>query len=162
MHPPPVDYIERTRSLYAARGYAPYRWVENEPLAELAATAKPQTEWRVGLVASGGIYAAGQVAFHYRDDLSYREIATDTPVEALRATHFAYDLVDARRDVNVVFPLAALRSLVEAGRVGSLAPRAYTFMGGVYSARKVRERLAPAIADRLVADEVDVALMVPV
>lgn len=160
--PPPVDYIERTRALYSERGYAPYRWVENEPLSDLATTTKPQSEWRVGLVASGGIYTAGQVAFHYRDDLSYREVPSDTPLDALRTTHFAYDLADARRDVNVVFPLAALRGLVEAGSVGSLAPRAYTFMGGIYSAGKVRDRLAPAIADRLLADEVDVALMVPV
>jgi hypothetical protein len=35
-------------------------------------------------------------------------------------------------------------------------------MGGIYSARKVREVLAPAIADALVRDEVDVAMLVPV
>ncbi len=159
---PPIDYIERTRSLYASLGYPPYRWVENPPLAELARTAKSQNEWRVGLVASGGIYAAGQIAFHYRDDPSYREIARDTSVEDLRATHFAYDLADARRDPNVVFPLAALRDLARAGVIGEAAPYAYTFMGGIYSSAKVRGTLAPALADRFVADAVDVALMVPV
>jgi hypothetical protein len=35
-------------------------------------------------------------------------------------------------------------------------------MGGIYSQRKVMEQLAPAIANHLVADEVDVAVMVPV
>ena len=158
---PPVDYIERTRAVYSSKGYTPYQWVCNEPMP-LASTERPMSEWRVGLVASGGIYALGQVAFHFRDDVSYREIHRDTPTEDLRITHFAYDYADARRDPNVVFPLAALRGLANEGVIGSVSERAYTFMGGIYSARKVRDTLAPALADRLVADEVDVALMVPV
>ena len=35
-------------------------------------------------------------------------------------------------------------------------------MGGIYSSRRVRDELAPAIAGRLQKDEVDVALLVPV
>jgi hypothetical protein len=35
-------------------------------------------------------------------------------------------------------------------------------MGGIYSARRVRDELAPALADRLQNDEVDAALLVPV
>ncbi len=159
---PPVDYIERTRALYASLGYGSYRWVHNAPLDTLAMPSKPPEEWRVGLIASGGIYAAGQVAFHHRDDVSYREIPRDTPVAALRTTHFAYDLADSRQDPNVVFPLAALRALADEGVIGEVAPRAYTFMGGIYSARKVRDALAPALVDRLAEDAVDVALMVPV
>lgn len=159
---PPVDYIARTRAVYSSLGYPPYRWVANEPLAALARTTKPQTEWRVGLVASGGIYAVGQIAFHHRDDFSYREIARDTPVEDLRTTHFAYDLADSRQDPNVVFPLEILRGLAADGVIGGVGANAYTFMGGIYSASKVRDVLAPALADRLVADAVDVALMVPV
>ena len=116
----------------------------------------------IGLVASGGIYAAGQVAFHYKDDLSFRIIDTTIATTELRATHFAYDLTDARADPNVVFPLDTLRALVAEGTIGELSPRAYTFMGGIYSSRKVRDRLAPAIADRVQRDEIDYALLVPV
>ena len=159
---PPVDYIAHTRRLYSSLGFEPYRWVANEPLAELAHTDKPQHEWRVGLIASGGIYTVGQIAFHFADDASYREIDRDTPVEALRTTHFAYDLEDSRQDPNVVFPLETLRSLARDGVIGEVGPTAYTFMGGIYSARRVRDTLAPALADRLIADAVDVALMVPV
>jgi hypothetical protein len=35
-------------------------------------------------------------------------------------------------------------------------------MGGIYSSRKVRELLAPEIARRLVEDQVDLVLLVPV
>lgn len=159
---PPVDYIERTREQYSALGFPPYSWVENPEPVALSVPSKPAAEWRVSLVASGGIYAKGQIAFHFKDDLSYREIATDTENSELRTTHFAYDLADSRKDPGAVFPLAALRNLVAQGAIGSLADNAYTFMGGIYSSRKVRDVLAPAIADRLVADEVDVAVMVPV
>jgi D-proline reductase (dithiol) PrdB len=61
----------------------------------------------------------------------------------------------------VVFPLAGLKQLVEKGQLGELAKTAYTFMGGIYSARKVRELIAPAIANRLQRDQVDLALLVP-
>jgi D-proline reductase (dithiol) PrdB len=114
------------------------------------------------LIASGGIYRSGQVAFHYRDDVSFRMIESDVPTVELRVTHFAYDLTDARSDPNVVFPIDTLRTMAEQGRIGSLGPKAYTFMGGIYSARKVREKLAPALADRVCEDEVDLALLVPV
>ena len=159
---PPVDYIERTREQYDSLGYPPYRWVENETPAPLAPLKKPISESKLAMVASGGVYQAGQIAFHYKDDFSFRVIGTDVETETLRATHFAYDLTDARRDPNVVFPIDTLRAMVEEGTLGGLGPHAYTFMGGIYSVRQVRDKLAPAIADRVVADEVDIALMVPV
>ena len=158
----PVDYIERTREQYSALGYPAYRWVEETEAPAFARVQAPMQDWRVGLVASGGIYLQGQIAFHHRDDNSYREIGAETPVERLRVTHFAYDLTDARADPNAVFPLETLRHLRDRGEFGALAPRAYTFMGGIYSARKVRDVLAPALAERLHRDGVDVAILVPV
>jgi len=159
---PPVDYIERTREQYAALGYPPYQWVENADPPPLTPLTKPLEQCRIGLVASGGIYVAGQVAFHYRDDISVRVVPRETPQAALRVTHFAYDLTAARSDPNVVFPLETLRNLAAAGEIGEPGPNAYTFMGGIYSSRKVRERVAPAIADRLAADAVDAVVLVPV
>jgi D-proline reductase (dithiol) PrdB len=157
----PVDYIERTREQYSALGYPTYRWVTNEDAPPFTPLAKPLSECRVGLIASGGIYRVGQVGFHFKDDVSFRAIDIDTPAEDLRVTHFAYDMTDARSDVNVVFPVRTLTDLARLGRIKAVAANAYTFMGGIYSARKVRDLLAPALADRLSKDEVDVAIMVP-
>lgn len=108
------------------------------------------------------MYQEGQVAFHYKDDISLRVINTDAKASTLRATHFAYDLTDAREDPNVVFPLDALNTLASRGELGELSENGYTFMGGIYSARKVREQIAPELARRFVRDEVDVVLLVPV
>ena len=157
----PVDYIQRTRDQYAALGYPPYEWVHSSEPPPFVPLAKPLKDSKLGFLSSGGIYAEGQIAFHFKDDFSYREIASDTPTSALRATHFAYDLTDARQDPNVVFPIDTLRSLQATGEIGALSERAYTFMGGIYSSRKVAQALAPALAERFIADEVDVVLMVP-
>lgn len=162
--PPPgaIDYIAVTRATYDTLGYPPYRWVESEAPPPWAPLRTPLAEARLGLVASGGIYRAGQVAFHHRDDASYRVIPTDVPLDELRATHFAYDLTDARRDIDVVFPLGTLRALVAEGVVGELAPEAFTFMGGIYSTRKVTEQLIPELLRRLQDQHVDALLLVPV
>ena len=158
---PPVDYIERTREQYASLGYPPYQWVHNEDAPPFAVVSKPLAESRIGLIASGGIYREGQIAFHYRDDFSFRIIPSDTGKSALRVTHFAYDVTDARSDPNVVFPLETLRAEARERGIAEVGPNAYTFMGGIYSARKVRERLAPALAERMEDDAVDAALLVP-
>ena len=159
---PPIDHIGRTRDQYASLGYPPYAWVTHPEPPPFQRLSKPLSECRLGLVSSGGVYQVGQVAFHYKDDTSLRVIDTAVDVADLRATHFAYDLTDARKDPNVVLPLAALKALENSGELGALAKNAYTFMGGIYSARKVREQIAPELVQRFQKDEVEVVLLVPV
>ena len=158
----PVDYIAETRATYDGLGYPPYQWVENEGPPPWTPAEVPLEEASVALLASGGIYQRGQRAFHFKDDASYRLIDSHVSIDQLRVTHFAYDLQDARSDPNVVFPLETLRELASENRLGSLAPQAMTFMGGIYSARKVREELAPGIVDRVRDLRADIALLVPV
>lgn len=157
-----VDYMKIIRDKYMAKGYAPYEWVCNEDSPPWQPLRKTLPKCRLGLIASGGIYVTGQVAFHHRDDASYRLIPKDVEMKDLRATHFAYDLKNVRQDPNVVFPLGHLRSLVNEGIIGELAEHAYSFMGGIYSVKRVREELAPRLTERLLEDEVDAVLLVPV
>tara|TARA_B110000008_G_C16896788_1_gene535072 strand:- start:696 stop:1202 length:507 start_codon:yes stop_codon:yes gene_type:complete len=159
---PPVDYIPRITAQYSGLGYGEYQWLQSEDAPAWTPLSKPLSESKLGFICTGGIYSAGQTAFHFKDDTSYRAIPTDVNVEDLRATHFAYDLTDARKDINVVFPVEQLRTMVDEGVIDSLAPDAYTLMGGIYSTRRVAEELIPALVDRVLADEVDVVLLVPV
>lgn len=158
----PVDYIPRIEAKYTHAGYPAYHWVVHTDVPPWQPLRRALAESRLGLIASGGIYRVGQVAFHYKDDTSFRVIPTDVPTTELRVTHFAYDLTDAQQDPNVVFPLDPLRALVREGVLGALAAEAYTFMGGIYSARRVREELAPQLTARLLADQVDAVFLVPV
>lgn len=151
---PPADYIDETRKLYSGLGYDAYRWAERPdsppwtPIEASADTAK------ITLIGSGGIYRVGQQAFHTKDDTSIRSIPTDTPTNELRTAHFAYDQTDAREDPNCVLPLDPLR--------GRLTSNAATFMGGIYSTRRLEEETVPALIAHCEAEEPDLVLLVPV
>lgn len=157
----PVDYIQKTRDSYASLGYPDYLWAHNPDSPTINPPVR-LADSRVAVVASGGIYVEGQVAFHHKDDTSHRRIPMDTDIDNLRITHFAYDTSNAKVDPNVVFPIEALRSLAADGTIGSLAPAGLTFMGGIYSQRRVREELIPAITEALREMAPDVVLLIPV
>ena len=157
-----VEYMKKIAQRYSGLGYPLYQWVQNEDSPPWQPLKKALNQCRVALCASGGIYRVGQLAFHFKDDDSFREIPRDVKREDLRITHFAYDKTDARRDPNCVFPLDPLLRLEKEGFVGEIAPFQYTFMGGIYSSKKVKENLAPAVTDRLIQNRVDVLLLVPV
>ncbi|MFP4474280.1 MAG: glycine/sarcosine/betaine reductase selenoprotein B family protein [Desulfatibacillaceae bacterium] len=156
-----IEYMKMVGDMYAQLGYPPYRWVMNEDTPPWTPLKKPLSECRLALIASGGIYVTGQVAFHFKDDVSHRVIPTGIRTEDLRITHFAYDVSVARRDPNSVFPLDTLRRLVDEDVVGALTDNAYSFMGGIYSSRKVREQLAPNLTEALLAEKADAVLLVP-
>lgn len=158
-----VDYIKVTHDTYAQLGYDSYRWADNREVpSPFAPPQKPLAESRVVLIASGGVYRSGDVAFTHQDDLTFRAIPADTPTEELRVTHFAYDQTNARSDINTVFPIEALRTMAENGEIGAIADEALTFMGGIYSQRRLTETVIPALVDRARELEADIALLVPV
>lgn len=160
--PDAVPYIERTRSLYSSQ--PPYRWLRNDPATDpppWTPIAKPLGASRVALIASGGVHLAGQPPFHFRNDVSHREIPADAENEDLRVSHFGYDVRDAQRDPGCVFPLAALRALAAEGAIAGIAGPALSFMGGIYSARLVRDDLAPRLRDFVLRQRADLAYLVP-
>jgi len=157
-----VDYIQITRDSYSRLGFDPYRWASNPEPAAFVKPSKPLSESKVVLIASGGFYRFGDVAFTHKDDLTHREIPIDTPTTELRVSHFAYDQTSAKADPNSVFPIDALRDMVSAGEVGSLADVALTFMGGIYSQRRLQDTLVPALVERTRELDADLALLVPV
>jgi D-proline reductase (dithiol) PrdB len=157
-----VSYIERTRTLYSSQ--KPYRWVVNDPAdAPPAFTpiTKPLSELKIALFSSGGVYRADQEPFHFRNDTSHREIPLGADPAELRVAHFGYDFSDAAQDPECVLPRRALASLVDEGVVGALVDPALSFMGGIYSARRVREEVATRFRDFVVREEADLAYLVP-
>jgi D-proline reductase (dithiol) PrdB len=157
-----VRYIDRTRALYATQ--TPYRWVVNDAETSPPPWAPIQrvlAQSRIALIASGGIYREDQEPFHFQNDTSHREIPIDTDVRDLRIAHFGYDTRDAQQDPGCVFPLVALRQLAADGVIGGVVDPPLTFMGGIYSARRVRDELAPQLRDVVLRQRVDLAYLVP-
>ncbi len=153
-----IRYVPRTRDLYAT--HTPYRWAENVDIPWTPLT-KPLNKSRVALASSSGIYLNGQTPFHTKDDTSIREIPKTSSTGDFGLNHFGYRMDGAERDPYCVFPLEQLRKLEGEGFIGELAESAYTFMGGIYSARRVREELAPQMVERALADEIDLFYLVP-
>jgi hypothetical protein len=151
-----------TRRRYERLGYQPYQWARSETLPPWWPMAKPLKESRLGVVASSGVYVAGQVAYHYKDDDSLRAIPKSVEIAKLRFAHVTeHFLKDARRDPNCLFPIDPLRRLEGEGFIGALADPLWSCMGGIYSQRRARENLAPALARALKDQKVDAALLIP-
>ena len=162
MPPDAVPYIERTRTLYATQ--APYRWLQNDREQQpppWTPIERPLAASRVALIASGGVHLASQAPFHFHNDVGHREIPVEATNEDLRIAHFGYDVRDASRDPGCVFPLAALKALTAEGVIAGLAGPALSFMGGIYSARLVRDDLAPRLRDFVLRQHADLAYLVP-
>ena len=153
----PVAYIPRTRELYSS--YTPYRWVVNESIP-WTPLKKALRNSKIALMSSGGLIYRDQPRFH-REDASYRRIPKSASPADLNIWHFGYPTADAQSDPNCVFPLERLRELESERAIGELSDPAFSFMGGIYSARKVREELAPQIVEELRVAKVDAFYLVP-
>ena len=143
-----------------------YRWRRNDPVPWVE-LKRPLAEARVALVTSAALVLPGQEPFDETvrgGDSSYRVLPGDLDVSSLRETHRSesFDHEGVRQDPNLGFPLDRLRELAAAGRIGSVAPRHLSFMGSITAPGRLVKRSAPAGTRLLVADEVDVALLVPV
>ncbi len=156
-----VQYMQAITERYKAIGYTPYRWFQADDAPAWTPPAKRLADARIGVLSTSGAYALGQVAYHYKDDTSIRSIASSTSPRDLRFSHVTENyLVGARRDPECLLPLTALRRLVAEGFIGSLADRVFSCMGGVYSQRRVREEIAPALLAAFREQKVDCALLV--
>ncbi|MEQ8230690.1 MAG: hypothetical protein RKL32_03175, partial [Gammaproteobacteria bacterium] len=97
-----------------------------------------------------------------RNDLRLDAIPADTPADFFQVHDNYYDHRDASRDINCQFPLGRLHELAADGVIGAVAPRLWSgFMGRIYIRREVEQEAAPAFARELLADSVDVLVVIP-
>ena len=131
---------------------------------------KPVEECRVALLTTAGLYVKEeQPSFdldrEWREPLwgdpTYRVIPADVRQEQIGVAHLHINPEDIVADVNIVLPVRRFQELVAAGEVGALAPHHYSFMGYQQDHREWRERYGAEVAQRMVEEEVDVALLTP-
>jgi D-proline reductase (dithiol) PrdB len=143
-----------------------YRWRRIDPIPWVPLD-KPLAECRLALVSTAGLVLPGQEPFDKSvkgGDYSMRMIRGDAVVSDLIDTHRSrsYDHSGLRRDANLAFPLDRARELVASGRIGSLASEHLSLMGSITAPGRFVRDTAPEAASRLLADGVDIALLVPV
>ena len=151
-----VPYIQRTRDYYSAQGYQePYRWAhyDQTPFKKLA---KPLKDSRIGLITT---------AMPDTKQGRERRDIYSTPVTPIPASMFTEELswhkaVTHTNDISSFLPIQQINELRDEGRINDLAPRFHSLPTD-YSQKNTIERDAPEIHKRLMEDEVDIAILVP-
>lgn len=125
---------------------------------------RPLSESKVALVGSAGVHLDDQEPFHIETvagDPTYRLLPDDLDLSRLRFTHTHYDTASAEADSNVVFPLDRLHETVAEGRIGATSSVHIGMMGFNPDPTPIAEKTAPAVAQILGDEGVDVVVMVP-
>jgi len=142
----------------------PWRRIDPVPWTPLG---KPLSRCKLALVSSAGFVMPDQPPFDEAfkgGDPSFREIPSDADVSKLRESHRseAFDHSGMQADPNLAFPIDRVRELTARGRIGGVNRRHLSCMGSITAPGRLVTQTAPAAAQRLVEDAVDVALLVPV
>ncbi|MGY4312335.1 glycine/sarcosine/betaine reductase selenoprotein B family protein [Bradyrhizobium sp. JR3.5] len=163
----PIGYMKRTRDYYAAIGYTtPYRWAHYTS-APFQPLKKPLSQSRVAIITTAAPFdpARGDQGpgAKYNGGAKFYSVYdgdTSQPHD-LRISHIAYDRTHTTAtDSGTWFPLAQLKRLAAAGKIGEVAPH---FFGAPTnrSQRVTIETDAPKILRRCRDDRVDAAVLVP-
>lgn len=147
------------------KGY-PFSRYRLEPVP-CAPLLKPLAQARVALVTTAGLRTPAQPEFDHSikmGDTSFRELPNDIAVPTLIESHrsYAFDHTGLEADRNLAFPLERFRELLAQGVIGELNDRHFSFMGSIVGPGKLIDETAPAVAQRLRADGVEVAFLTPV
>ncbi len=143
-----------------------YRWRRVDPVP-WTPLPKPLAQCRLALVSSAAFIRPGDDPFDHSikgGDVMFRSIPADVDPATLIDSHpsKSFDHSGLRSDANVAFPIERVRELAAAGRIGEVNHRHLSFCGQITAPGRLIRDTAPEAAAGLVADGVDVALLVPV
>jgi D-proline reductase (dithiol) PrdB len=131
--------------------------------------AKPLRECAVALVSTAGVARHDDRPFDQEGerrnpwwgDPSFRVIPLGTTEKDVRLHHLHIDPRFGESDLDVVLPMRRLTELSRDCVVGAPAPTHYSVMGYILEPTELVTKTAPAIAERMRADRVDAAALVP-
>ena len=127
----------------------------------IAKIKKELNNSKVAFITTAGVHLKSDNPFNTKGDHSFRMIPRDANFQDLTISHDHYDTKEALKDINCVFPLEILRDFAEEEIIGSVAPRNFGLMGYIPEVDLLIKETAPEIADYLVEDGVDIALISP-
>lgn len=141
-----------------------FTWRAFDDFSPMNTLSVPLDAARVAFVTTSGAHLREDPPFDIKSpqgDPSFRAFPSGSSFDELRLVHRGYDTERASADMNVVLPLEHLRAAESAGTIGELAPTVYSFMGFVADTCPLVEETAPAVAEQLKQDEVDLVLLAP-
>jgi D-proline reductase (dithiol) PrdB len=131
---------------------------------------KPLRECTVALLSSAGVARNDDKPFDQEGerrnpwwgDPTFREIPLGTTEKDIKLYHLHIDPRFGEEDLDVVLPMRRLAELTAEGFIGRPAPTHYSTMGYILEPEELVQKTAPAIAERMRAEGVDAAALVPV
>ena len=125
-------------------------------------TPKPLKDCTVAIVSTSGLHRRGDAPFKV-GAIDYRLIPGATDFGDLVVSHISanFDRSAYQEDPNIWLPLDRLREMAVDGEIGGVASWHYSFMGAQPN-HAALSNAGEEVGRLLAADEVDVALMVPV
>lgn len=139
-------------------------WAEAMPEIPAAPwiTPKPLAESKVAIVSTAGMHRRSDARFTL-GAVDYRIVPGDASFDDMVISHVStnFDRSAFQRDPNIVFPLDRLREMADAGEIGGVASWHYSFMGAMPNPLTF-EDTGTEVGRLLAADDVDVALLIPV
>jgi len=157
-----IAYVDCLNKRYQSQGFPPYRWstFDSSPWTPFV---KPLAQSCLALISSAGIFREDQPPFDpwAVNDLSFRQIPKDTPVQKLKLRHNYFDHRDTLRDFNCLFPVQRLQEMERSGYIGRFAPMAISLgMGRLYKRTELLKDTVPKILEVLKEQGTDAALLV--
>ena len=131
--------------------------------------AKPLHECTVALISTAGVARNDDQPFNqdgerrnpWWGDPSFRAIPLGTSEKDVRLYHLHIDTRFGEADLDVVLPMRRLAELAAEGLVRRPAPTHYSVMGYILEPKELVEKTTPAIVERIRAERVDAAVLVP-
>jgi D-proline reductase (dithiol) PrdB len=160
-----ISFLAARIPALADKLVASFRPMESEHVP-WTKVAKPLEKSKFAIVTTAGVHHRNQSPFDMADsngDPSFRILDAETIESDYTITHDYYDHKDARQDLNVVFPIARLAEMRDAGCIGAVAQRHISFMGHIDGphVRTLMNETAPKAAALLKKDGVDAVLLTP-
>ena len=133
---------------------------ELDPVA--TSPTKPLSECRVAIVTTAGLKPGGEVELWMMGNQTYQELPDGA--HDLQLSHFSpnFDRTGIIQDLNVVYPADRLHEMADAGEIGSVNERNFSFMGAQAEFSTIIQDTGPQVAQHLVDDGVDVVLLTPI
>jgi len=131
------------------------------PLARLS---KPLSESKLTFVSTAGVQPKGTMPFdvvHPVGDYSFRYVPSDAKISELEIHQLKYPTDGATRDLNVIFPIKRLQELAAEGVLGGLTKNFFSFIGYNMDPERLERTLAEDIAEAVVLQKSDLALLSP-
>ncbi len=142
----------------------PGSMITKSDVVPLARLQRPLDQSRLVFVSTAGVQPKGTLPFdvvHPVGDYTFRRIPSSATPADLEIHQLKYPTDGAHRDLNVIFPIERLQDLAREGVVGELTRNFFSFIGYNMDPELLENTLAEDLAQAVVDEKADIALLCP-